>query len=345
MFKKNIFIRACLPVVINYTIKFAKEGTPFFYILEVLKMNELEENVYKEIKNELIQSVIDKKIDTYFTNRNELTHYYNVGKMLVDAQGGEERAEFGNQLIKRYSARLTSELGKGYSWRNLYNMRMYYIFATNHEFLQPVAAKITWSHISILISLKNINEINYYTNQITTYHWSKRTLQEKIKNREYQRLDDKTKTKLINKEKLDIYDNIKNPIYINTYNSNIKDFSEKILKTFILRDMDNFLKQLGNGFCYIENEYKIQIGNIINYIDILLFNYIYNCFVVVELKVTKSKKDHLGQVMFYMNYIDKHIKTVNQEKTIGIIVCRKDDKYLIEYSSDDRIRITTYELV
>ena len=88
-----------------------------------------------------------------------------------------------------------------------------------------------------------------------------------------------------------------------------------------------------------------MIGNKPNYIDLLLFNITYNCYIVVELKVTESKKDHLGQIMVYMNYIDKHLKGFNQDKTIGIIVCKKDNKYLIEYSSDDRIRITTYELV
>ena len=169
----------------------------------------------------------------------------------------------------------------------------------------------------------------------------------KIKNKEYQRLDDKTKNKLINKEKLDIYDNIKNPIYINTYNDNIdkENIEEKALKSFILRDMENFLEQLGEGFYFRKSEYKIMIGNKPNYIDLLLCNLNYNCYVVVELKVTNSKKDHLGQIQVYMNYIDKHIKTISQNKTIGIIVCRHDDKYLIEYSSDDRIRITTYELV
>ena len=95
--------------------------------------------------------------------------------------------------------------------------------------------------------------------------------------------------------------------------------------------MDNFLKELGNGFCYIENEYKINIGGKYNYIDLLLFNYIYNAFVVVELKVVGVNKNHLGQIMVYMNYINKHVKSINQEKTIGIIVCRRDDKYLIEY--------------
>ena len=91
-------------------------------------MNEFEENIYNDIKNELVQSVIDKKIDTYFTNRNELTHYYNVGKMIVDAQGGEEKAKYGDKLIKKISIRLTLELHKGYSYRSLNLMRKFYLF-------------------------------------------------------------------------------------------------------------------------------------------------------------------------------------------------------------------------
>ena len=304
-------------------------------------MNEFEENIYKEIKDELLQSKIDKKIDTYFTNKNELTHYYNVGKMIIDAQGGEERAKYGDGLIKKISYRLTIELGHGYSTRSLKLMRKYYVFQKG----QPMAAQLSWSHYIELLSIKDINEINYYVNVSVIQKLSRNKLREKIKLKEYQRLDDKTKKKLINKEELGVYDNIKNPVIINTYNDNTINLSERTLRTFILRDMSNFLKQLGNGFAYVDYEYKIIIGNKPNYIDILLFNYLYNCFIVVELKVTESKKDYLGQVMVYMNYIDKHIKSINQNRTIGIIVCKRDDKYLIEYSSDNRIRITTYELV
>ena len=197
------------------------------------------------------------------------------------------------------------------------------------------------------MTMNNINEINYYIKQTSAYHWSKRELQKHIKNNEYQRLSDNTKNKLIKQEELDIYDSIKNPILINTFNSNInkENIEEKILKSFILKDMDSFLIQLGEGFAYISNEYKIIIGNKPNYIDLLLYNIIFNCYVVVELKVTESKKDHLGQIQVYINYIDKHVKSINQNKTIGIIVCKKDDKYLILYSSDERIRITTYELL
>ena len=307
-------------------------------------MNEFEENKYLEIKNELLTNAIDKKVDAYFVNRNELTHYYNVGKMIVDAQGGEERAKYGDRLIKKFSERLTMELGKGFNNTTLKRMRQFFLMIEKGA---PLVHQLTWSHYRQLLPMENINEIIYYISQTTINHWSKRELQKHIKNKEYQRLDVNTKNKLINKEELEVYDSIKNPIYINTYDTFIskENIEEKTLKSFILRDIDNFLKQLGNGFCYMANEYKIIIGNKLNYIDLLLYNIIYNCYVVVELKVTKSKKDHLGQVMVYMNYIDKHVKTISQNKTIGIIVCRKDDKYLIEYSSDPRIRITTYELV
>lgn len=306
-------------------------------------MNEFEENIYTDIKKELIQSVIDKKIDNYFTNKNELMHYYNVGKMIVDAQGGEERAKYGDELIKKYSERLTKELNKGYSYRSLNLMRKFYLF----QKVQPVAAQLSWSHYIELLSIKDVNEINYYINASINQNLSRNKLREKIKSQEYQRLSSETKNKLINNEELNIYDNIKNPVYINTFNDNIDkgNIEEKVLKAFILKDLKNFLKQLGFGFAYIEDEYKIMIGNKSNYIDMLLYNTIYNCYVVVELKVTESKKDHLGQVMVYMNYIDKHVRNINQNKTIGIIVCKRDDKYLIEYSSDERIRITTYILV
>jgi len=106
-----------------------------------------------------------------------------------------------------------------------------------------------------------------------------------------------------------------------------------------------FLKELGNGFCFIGSEYKIKIGDRYNYIDLLLFNYEFNCFVVVELKVTELKKEHIGQIEFYMNYIDKNLKNINQNKTIGIIICKKENKYVIEYCSDDRIISREYELV
>ena len=174
---------------------------------------------------------------------------------------------------------------------------------------------------------------------------SKRQLRERIRNKEYQRLDDKTKLKLINKEETKINDFVKNPIVIhNKYNFDKERISEKVLQNLILEDIPSFLEELGTGYSFIKNEYKIKIGNNYNYIDLLLFNIKYNCYVVIELKVTELKKEHIGQIQIYMNYIDKHIKTINQDKTIGIIITKRDNHYYIEYSSDKRILTREYIL-
>lgn len=127
--------------------------------------------------------------------------------------------------------------------------------------------------------------------------------------------------------------------------NNLEIANEKILKKLILEDIDNFLLELGNNFCYIGNEYKIKIGNRYNYIDLLLYNIEFNCYVVIELKVTELKKEHIGQIEVYMNYIDSNLKKFNQNKTIGIIICKKDNKYIIGYRSDERILSREYKLI
>ena len=306
-------------------------------------MKDVVNNYYDEIKNELINNEVYKKVKDYSKNRNELSTYYNVGKILIEAQGGEDRAKYGDGLIKEYSLKLSQEVGKGYSTRNLKNMRKFYLLC---EKGQTLSAKLNWSHYVELLSFNDINEINYYINTTEKYNLSVRQLRERIKNKEYQRLDNNIKLKLINKEEMSIGDTIKNPIIIkNKLGIDKENISEKILQRLILEDIPSFLKELGEGYSFIENEYKIKINNTYNYIDLLLFNYIYNSFVVVELKVTEVKKEHIGQVEVYMNYIDKHIKGINNNKTIGIIVARRDNHYYIEYSSDKRIYTRDYEIV
>ena len=300
-------------------------------------------NYYDEIKNELINNKVYKKVKDYSKNRNELSTYYNVGKLLIEAQGGEDRAKYGDGLIKEYSARLKEELGKGYTFTALSRMRQFYLLS---EKIAPMAQQLSWSHYCELLPLKDTNEINYYIKITIDQCLSKRQLREKIKNKEYQRLDDNTKLKLINKEEMSIGDTIKNPIIIkNKLGIDKENISEKILQGLILEDIPSFLKELGEGYSFIENEYKIKIGNTYNYIDLLLFNIKYNCYVVVELKVTEVKKEHIGQVEVYMNYIDKHVKGITNNKTIGIVVARRDNHYYIEYSSDKRIYTRDYEIV
>ena len=293
-------------------------------------------NYYREIKEELVNNEITKRVKDYSKNRSDLNTYYNVGKLLSEAG-----KHYGEGIIKEYSKRLTSELGKGYTQTNLKYMRkFYYLFKKSHS----LSDQLTWTHYREMLSIKDTNEINYYIRIAEQQNLSVRELRERIKNKEYERLDDKTKEKLIKREKKKVNDFIKNPILIkNIYD--YKEISEKVLQKLILEDIENFLLELGNGFTFIKSEYKIKIGNRYNYIDLLLFNYIYNCFIVIELKITELKKEHIGQIETYMNYIDKNIKRIEQDKTIGIIICKKDNHFIMEYCSDERILSRMYELV
>ena len=212
------------------------------------------------------------------------------------------------------------------------------------EKVQTLSAQLSWSHYCELLMLDNIGEINYYIKIAIEHNLSVRQLREKVKNDEYNRIPKETRNKLINQEELSIIDFVKNPILIKN-NHHYTEVSEKILQKLILEDISSFMKELGNNFSYIDNEYKIKLGDQYNYIDLLLFNYEFNCFVVVELKVTELKKEHIGQIQVYMNYIDTNLKKINQDKTIGIIICKKDNKYVIEYCSDSRIMAREYELL
>ena len=298
-------------------------------------------NYYNSIKERFINNEINRKVKNYYINKGDLDTYYEVGKLLIEAQGRESRAKYGDGLIKEYSKKLTEELGVGYSERNLKNMRKFYLYQKR----QPVVAKsVSWIHYTILLSLKDRNAIEYYINLIEKLHLSKRQLREKIKNHDYERLPVSTKLKLVKNDTIDIRDRIKNPIIIkNGNNSGI--ISEKILQELILEDIPSFLNELGEGFSFINNEYKIMIGNAYNYIDLLLFNYMYNCFCVVELKVCELKKEHIGQIEIYMNYVDSNLRNIDMNKTIGIIICRENNEFIMGYCSDKRILSREFKII
>ena len=287
-------------------------------------------NCYNEIKTELINNEINKKVKNYSINKSDLTTYYNVGKILNDAG-----KHYGEGIIKEYSLKLKIELGKNYSTRLLYRMIKYYKFISKEK-LPTLSAKLSWSHYDEILKFNDINKILYYINLSIQYNLSVRQLREKIKTQEYERLPEDTKNKLITKQETKVEDFIKNPINIKN-SLNYNNISEKILQKLILEDIPSFLEELGNGFTFIKNEYKIKIGNRYNYLDLLLFNINFNCYVVVELKVTELKKEHIGQIKVYMNYIDNHLKRINHNNTIGIIICKKDNKFIMEYCSDERI--------
>ena len=290
---------------------------------------------YDEIKQELINNEITKKIKDYSKNKSDLTTYYNVGKLLSDAG-----KHYGEGIIKEYSIKLTNELGKGYSKRNLWLMLKFYETIKKMQTLSAqcvpyteqkwsaMSSVLTWSHYTELLKYNDINQINYYIKISIEQNLSVRELRQRIKDNEYERLPKTTKEKLII---------IKN-------NNKYEIISEKILQKIILEDIESFMKKLGNSFCFIGSEYKIKLGDKYNYIDLLLFNIEFNFYTVVKLKVTELKKGYIGQITTYMNYIDKNVKKENQNKTIGIIICKKDNKFIMEYCSDPRVFSKEYVL-
>ena len=295
-------------------------------------------NYYNAIKNKLIDDEVYSKIKDYSKERHKVITYFEIGKLLTEAGG-----KYGDNIIDEYSKKLVVEVGKKYNRRTLFRMKQFYNMFKDEK-VSPVATQLTWSHYSELLSIKDINKLTYYINIAINNNLSKRELRERIKSNEYERLPIETKNKLIDESRVEVKDLVLNPILIRNKN-NIEIITEKALHHLILEDIESFMKELGNSFSFIGSEYKIKIGDRNHYIDLLFFNIKYNCYVVVELKITEFKVEYISQVQKYMNYIDKNIKEVSNNNTMGILICKRENRFVIEYCSDDRIAVRKYELV
>ena len=292
---------------------------------------------YEEIKNKIIDNETYERVKDYSKERHRVITYYEIGKLLNEAGG-----KYGANIIKQYSKKLVIEVGTKYNERTLRRMRQLYLLFKKQKW-STVSTKLSWSHYSELLSIKNDDKLSYYLNLSTIQNIGVRELREKIKSKEYERLPDETKNKIIKEEKLEVKDIVPNPILIKNKN-NIEIITEKVLHNLILEDIETFMRELGNNFSFIGSEYKIKIGDTYHKIDLLLFNIKYNAYVVVELKVTEFKVEYISQVQKYMNYIDKNVKEISNNSTIGILICKRENKYVIEYCSDERIVVRKYVL-
>ena len=295
-------------------------------------------NYYEEIKRKLINNEVYKRVKDYSKNRSDLNTYYMVGKLLSEAG-----KSYGEGIIENYSDKLLVDVGKTYTKRTLFRIRQFYLMFSEEK-VSTLSTLLSWSHYIELLKINDVNEVKYYIKIVEEQNLSVRKLREKIKNKEYERLDEETKHKLIKNKETSCYDFIKNPILIkNKYNTD--EITEKMLQDLILEDIPGFLSELGEGFSFIKNEYPIKIGNRYNYIDMLLFNINDNRYVVLELKVTELKKEHIGQISIYMNYVDNNLKKMNQNPTMGIIICKKNNKFIMKYVTDNKILEREYELI
>lgn len=295
-------------------------------------------NYYDEIKNKVIDNEIYGRVKDFSKEKNTVITYFEIGRLLNEAGG-----KYGDNIIEEYSKKLMMEVGRRYNKRTLFRMKQFYnVF--RDEKVSTLLTQLSWSHYLLLISLNDYDEIIYYIKIAKDNNLSQRQLRDRIKNNEYNRLSTETKNKLKIKKQLKLKDLLPNPILIKN-NDNIEIITEKALHQLILEDITSFMKELGTGFSFIDNEYKIKLGDRYNYIDLLLYNFKYKCFVVIELKITELNSNHIGQIEKYMNYIDRNVKEIDDNKTVGIIICKKNNQYVIDYCSDNRIIAREYELV
>ena len=297
-----------------------------------------EEKYYQEIEHLIKRNEINKRARKLEEKNDTIVIYWQVGKTLVEAQGGSRRAKYGNELIKKWSTKLTEIYGKGYDYTNLSRFRKFYLCFP----ILGTACQLSWSYYRYLISIKNENKRNYYINLCIKNHLTVRELRKEIKSNSYERLIDKeTKIDIITPTKYSITTDMKNPVIIPVKNEVI---SEHDLEINILANLDFFFRQLGSGFTYVGHQYKISDGKNNYYIDILLFNIKLNCYVCVELKMRKLKKEDKAQVEYYMKLVDQELKEIHHNHTIGIIITKESDEFIVNFVHQDDIVPLSYEL-
>ena len=298
-----------------------------------------EQQYYEEIEHLIKRNEISKRVRKLEENYSLVETYWHIGKIIVEAQGGSTRAKYGNELIKKWSIKLTELYGKGYDASNLKRFRQFYLVFRKDG---AVRHQLSWTHIRKLLPIKDENKRNYFINLCIKNNLSERELTREIKSNAYERLVDKPdKIDIIVPVKQSITTDMKNPIII-PVKSEVA--SEHDLELNILANLDFFFKQLGNGFLYAGHQYKISDGKNSYYVDILLFNYKMNAFVVVELKLRSLRKEDKAQMEFYMKLVDEQVKEVYHNKTIGIIISKESDEFIVNFVRQDDIIPLSYEI-
>jgi len=305
-------------------------------------------------------------------NSTMVSTYWHIGEYIVEyEQGGKERAEYGTQLLKRLSEDLTKSFGSGFSYRNLRNIKQFYLTFQNWQpvvaiskntkwqpvvaqsdsvKLQAVAAKfsekaiasipkLSWTHLVRLLSVKDEAERNFYIIETAQNTWSKRELDRQINSSLFERLvlsKDKNVVRELAEKGQEIathQDLLKDPLVLEFLN--IKEetkYSEKELETAIIDNLGDFLLELGKGFTFVARQKRISSGSDHFYIDLVFYNRLLRSFVIIDLKIGKLKHQDIGQMQMYVNYYDREVKTESENPTIGIILCKQKDDFVIEYT-------------
>lgn len=291
----------------------------------------------QEIKEVILSS---RKKVAYEVNNTMLYAYWNVGRIIVEnEQNGNIKAEYGKQIMKELSKELRKILGAGFSVSNLFNMRKLYI---TYPKFQTVSGKLSWSHYCELLSIENADERNFYEKECLNSSWSVRELKRQLETSLFERLLLSEGKK--NKEK--VYELSKVGQSLNTPEDVLKEpyvfeflgvkenkpILEKDLEQKLVKHIEEFLLELGKGFMFVGTQQRVTLGNTHYYVDMVFYNKILKCYVLIDLKVGQMKAEYVGQMNMYLNYYNEEINDKDDNKPIGIILCKSKKDIAIDYA-------------
>ena len=300
-------------------------------------MNLVNDNIINEIKDIIINS--RNKI-AYEVNNTMVLSYWNVGRIIVEnEQNGNIKAEYGRRVIKELSKELRKILGSGFSVSNLFNMKKFYI---TYPKFQTLSGKLSWSHYCELLSIDNADERNFYEKECINSNWSVRELKRQIDTSLFERLllssgkENKEIVYKLSKEGQTLnnpLDILKEPYVFEFLDiKETKPMLEKDLEKKLIKHMEDFLLELGKGFMFVGSQQRITLGNNHYYVDMVFYNKILKCYVLIDLKVGQMKPEYAGQMNMYLNYYNEEINDEYDNKPIGIILCKSKKEVMMEYA-------------
>ena len=266
--------------------------------------------------------------------------YWEIGRRIVEEeQSGRERAEYGKEIIKNLSKELTEEFGKGFGERNIRNIRQFYVLFSDYEKWKSLISKLTWTHIQKVLRVSDEKARIFYLTEAAENMWSVRTLDRNISTLYYNRIVASIDKKIVENEmkektkKLQVEEFIKNPVVLEFLDlpTNMS-YTENELEKALTDDIQKFMMELGKGFAFVERQQHIRTENSDFYIDLVFYNYILKCFVIVELKTGKLTHQDIGQLDMYVRMYDDLKKQENDNPTIGLLLCTETDRTIIKYS-------------
>ncbi|ERK51473.1 PDDEXK nuclease domain-containing protein [Leptotrichia wadei] len=298
---------------------------------------EISKNYINEIKT-ILKNARQKAYTA--VNSAMVEAYWKIGRRIVEEeQNGKERAEYGKEILQNLSKELTEEFGKGYSYRTLREIRQFYLMFSDFEKWRTVSAKLTWSHFQKVLRVSDEKARIFYLTEASENMWSVRTLDRNISTLYYNRIVASIDKKIVENEmkektkKLQAEEFIKNPVVLEFLDlpSNMS-YTESQLEKALTDDIQKFMMELGKGFAFVERQQHIRTENSDFYIDLVFYNYILKCFVIVELKTGKLTHQDIGQLDMYVRMYDDLKKQKNDNPTIGLLLCTDTDSTVIKYS-------------